>query len=81
MPNGELVHQTDVELDGDKYQIMVFCRTDGRYFAQTLFDDEDIIISDGHTLLDALGKHERLLPLAVVSRQLKKYPFKRSKRP
>ncbi|ACM19890.1 hypothetical protein Geob_1531 [Geotalea daltonii FRC-32] len=81
MPDSELVHQTQMELDGDNYQILVFCRRDGRFFAQTLFEDDDIIISDGLSLLDALGKHERLLPLAVVSRQLKRYPFKsRTKR-
>lgn len=76
MPDDKLVHQTQIELDGDEYQIKVYCRQDGRHFAQTRFDNEDIIISDGPSLDDALTKHEKLLPLAVVSRQLKKYPFK-----
>lgn len=81
MLDQELVHQTEIELDGDNYQIMVYCRKDGRHFAQTYFDDQDIIISDGMTLVEALGKHERLLPLAVSSRQFKKHPGKaRSKR-
>lgn len=76
MADDKLVHQTQVDLDGDSYQIKVYCRNDGRHFAQTLFDDDDIIVSDGRSLLDALARHERLLPLAVVSRQLKRYPFK-----
>lgn len=76
MSDDKLVHETQIELDGDEYQIKVYCRQDGRHFAQTLFNNEDIIISDGLSLHDALAKHEKLLPLAVVSRQLKRYPFK-----
>lgn len=70
----ELVHQSEIELNGDNYQIKIYCREDGRHFAQTHFDDNDIIISDGLTLIEALHKHERLLPLAIVSRQYKRYP-------
>ncbi|WP_243370648.1 hypothetical protein [Geotalea sp. SG265] len=76
MSEVQLIHQTHMELDGAQYQIMVFCRKEGSYFAQTFFDDDDIIISDGPTMLEALKKHERLLPLAVVSRQLRRYPSK-----
>lgn len=82
MPDDKLVHQTQMQVDGDQYQIKVYCRHDGRHFAQTHFDNDDIIISDGPSLHDALARHEKLLPLAIVSRQLKRYPFKaRSKRP
>lgn len=76
MSEDKLVHQTQIELDGDSYGIMVYCRNNGKFFAQTFFDDDDIIISDGPTMLEALTKHEKLLPLAVTSRQLKRYPFK-----
>jgi hypothetical protein len=65
-----LVHKTDVELHGDRYQIMVYCREDGRHFAKTLFADDDVIINDGSSLEDALARHERLLPLAISSRKL-----------
>jgi len=73
MSDEELVHQTHMELDGNNYQIMVYCRKDGRHFAKTYFNDKDIIINDGLTMFDALTKHEKLLPLAVTSRQLNKY--------
>jgi hypothetical protein len=65
-----LVHKTDIELQGDSYQIMVFCRADGRHFAKTQFGDGDIIINDGSSLEEALAKHERLLPLAVSTRRI-----------
>ena len=69
----ELVHQTHMELDGTHYQIMVYCREDGRHFAKTHFNDKDIIINDGLTMFDALEKHKKILPLAITSRQLNKY--------
>ncbi len=70
MNDERLVHKTDVELHGDHYQIMVYCREDGRHFAKTLFADDDVIINDGSSLEDALARHERLLPLAISSRKL-----------
>ncbi len=70
MNDDRLVHKTDIELHGDRYQIMVYCREDGRHFAKTLFADDDVIINDGSTLEDALAKHEKLLPLAISSRKL-----------
>ncbi len=70
MNEGTLVHKTDIELHGDRYQIMVYCREDGRHFAKTFFAADDIIINDGSSLEDALAKHERLLPLAISSRKL-----------
>ncbi len=65
-----LVHKTDIVLYGDSYQIMVFCRADGRHFAKTHFSEGDIIINDGATLEEALAKHEKLLPLAISSRKV-----------
>ena len=65
-----LVHKTEVELNGDCYEILVFCRDDGRYFARTSFGENDIIIHDGLSLEDVLSKHENVLALAVTSRNV-----------
>jgi len=65
-----LVHKTEIELHGSSYQIMVFCKADGRHFAKTSFSEGDVIINDGLTLEEALAKHEKLLPLAVSSRKM-----------
>jgi hypothetical protein len=70
MPEETLVHESDVELHGDRYQIKVFCRANGHHFAKTRFAADDIIINDGASLEEALASHERLLPLAVRSRQV-----------
>jgi len=70
MPEETLVHKTDIVLHGDSYQIMVFCRADGRHFAKTLFSEGDIIINDGSSLEEALARHEKLLPLALSSRKV-----------
>lgn len=65
-----LVYKTDIVLHGDSYQILVFCRADGRHCAKTRFAEDDIIINDGSSLEEALAKHERLLPLAISSRKV-----------
>ena len=65
-----LVHKAEVELNGDLYEILVFCREDGRYFARTSFGENDIIIHDGPSLEDVLAKHEKVLSLAVTSRNV-----------
>jgi len=70
MTEEKLVHKSDIELHGSHYQILVFCREDGRHFAKTRFAMDDIIINDGDSLEEALAKHEKLLPLAVRSRQV-----------
>ncbi len=69
-PEEILVYKTEIKLLGDIYQIMVFCRSDGRHFAKTSFSEGDIIINDGPTLEEALAKHENLLPLAISSRKV-----------
>jgi hypothetical protein len=71
MSEETLVHKTDIVLHGDTYQIMVFCRADGRHFAKTHFSEGDIIINDGSSLEEALAKHEKLLPLAISSRKVR----------
>ncbi|GFE59410.1 hypothetical protein [Geobacter sp. AOG1] len=70
MTDEKLVHRTEIELQGDRYEIMVYCRTDGRHFARTYFGDDDVIINDGSSLEEVLAQHERLLPLAVCSRKI-----------
>ena len=65
-----LVHTTAVELNGDRYEILVFCREDGRFFARTTFGENDIIIHDGPSLEEVLSKHEQVLSLAVTSRDV-----------
>ncbi|HEY6838265.1 MAG TPA: hypothetical protein VI389_05955 [Geobacteraceae bacterium] len=70
MPGEILVHQTNMEYQGDEYEIRVFCNEDGRHFAKTSFSDSDVIINDGPTLHDALAKHAKLLPLAISSRKI-----------
>lgn len=65
-----LVRKTEIVLHGNSYQIMVFCRADGRHFAKTRFAEDDIIISDGSSLEEALARHEKLLPLAISSRKV-----------
>lgn len=65
-----LVHKTEIVLHGDTYQIMVFCRADGRHFAKTRFGEDDIIINDGASMEEALARHEKLLPLAISSRKV-----------
>lgn len=82
MHDDVLVHTADIEYLGDCYQVMIFCRNDGRHFAKTFFAKDDIIISDGISMEDTLAKHERLLPLAISSRKMlqgaRRYP-KRSR--
>ena len=70
MNDEKLVHKTEVELQGDSYEVLVYCRADGRHFARTYFGDDDVIINDGSSLEEVLDRHERLLPLAVSSRRI-----------
>jgi hypothetical protein len=70
MTGETLVHKREVELNGDRYEILVFCREDGRHFARTRFGENDIIIHDGQSLEEALEKHEKILPVAVTCRQI-----------
>lgn len=70
MTGETLVHKAEIELHGDRFEILVYCRGDGRHVAKTRFGENDIIINDGQSLEEALAKHERVLPLAVTCRQL-----------
>lgn len=65
-----LVHKSEVELNGGRYEILVYSREDGRFFARTSFGENDIIIHDGPSLETVLSKHEQVLSLAVSSRDV-----------
>jgi len=71
MTGETLVHTAEIELNGNRFEILVYCRDDGGHFAKTRFGANDIIINDGNSLEEALAKHEKLLPLAVTCRLLK----------
>lgn len=68
--NIQLVHKLLCDFEGCQYLIEVFSRSNGNHFARTVFSPEDVIISDGLTLEDALLKQQELLPLAILSRQM-----------
>lgn len=71
MGHGTLVHQTHISVEGDSFHVQVYCRDDGRHFARTHLGGGDIIINDGMSLDDVLGKHTELLPLAVSTRRMR----------
>jgi hypothetical protein len=65
-----LLHSSELELNGEVFQIKVFCSAAGRFFAKTCLGDNDFIITDGPTVPETLKRHEDLLPLAVGTREL-----------
>lgn len=65
-----LVHSGRVKVDGNDYEVLVFRRADGSHIAKTYFTALDVIINDGLSLDEVLAKHQRLLPLAITSREL-----------
>ena len=67
-----LVHTCHLEIQDDRYEVLIYVRGDGRHVAKTVFSPEDIIINDGITLDEVLAKHQRLLPLAINSRRILK---------
>lgn len=67
----KLVHEGTVTVQGEEFEVKVFCREDGRHFAKTSFSESDVIINDGQTLDDVLNRHRELLPLAVSSRRMR----------
>ena len=46
----------------------------GRLFAETPLDSEDIIINDAGSLVEVLAKHEKMLPLALTAREIRAKP-------
>jgi hypothetical protein len=67
---GILIHTTELNIAGRQYEVAVYLRSDGSHLARTIFAPGDIIIHDGPSLDEVLAKHQRLLPLAVDSRQV-----------
>jgi hypothetical protein len=66
-----LVHKSQMEIAGHRYEVCVYARNDGLHFAKTVFSPHDIVINDGLSLAHALEKHRNLLPLAIASRQMR----------
>jgi hypothetical protein len=65
-----LVHTCHCTIAGQKYEVFIFRRSDGSHVAKTIFTPADVIINDGASLEEVLARHQRLLPLAVNSREL-----------
>lgn len=70
MENIQLVQQLTCDIEGREYLVEVFIRPDGTHFARTIFDSNDVIISDGFSFEEVIIKHQDLLPLAIHSRQM-----------
>ena len=70
MDEEKLLQSSELEVNGELFQISIFSSTGGRFFAKTCLGEDDFIITDGHSLPEALKKHEDLLPLAIGSREL-----------
>lgn len=65
-----LLQSSELEVNGEVFQINIFCGAGGRFFAKTCLGEGDFIITDGPSLPEALKKHEDLLPLAIGTREL-----------
>ena len=70
MENSQLIQKITRAFEGKDYLIEVYLRADGSHFARTEFSPQDVIISDGFSLEEALHKHQDLLPLAIHSRKI-----------
>jgi len=68
--SGILIHTTELKIADRHYEVSVYVRSDGSHIARTIFAPGDVIIHDGFSLEEVLAKHQRLLPLAVDSRQI-----------
>ena len=65
-----LLHSSEMEVNGEVFNIKIFCSAAGRFFAKTCLGEGDVIITDGPSVPEALQRHENLLPLAVGTREL-----------
>ena len=72
----ELVHESFFDFSDRSYTISIYRRGGKGYIAKTEFGPEDMIINDGIDLCALLARHRRLLPLAIISRQMR--PSKKS---
>lgn len=64
------LHSSELEVNGEVFNIKVFGNAAGRFFARTCLGEGDFIITDGYSVPEALKKHEDLLPLAIGTREL-----------
>jgi hypothetical protein len=65
-----LLQSSELEVNGERFQICIYIGSGGRFFAKSCLGEDDFIITDGQSLMEAFNKHEALLPLAVASRKL-----------
>lgn len=70
MSEETLLQSSELEVNGEVFQIYIYGSAGGRYFAKTCLGEDDFIITDGPTMPETLKKHEALLPLAIGSREL-----------
>ncbi|MDY0268905.1 hypothetical protein [Trichloromonas sp.] len=71
METGTLIHSEHLDIRGRRYEVAVFQRANGSHVARTVFAPGDVIMNDGPSLEAVLAKHQRLLPLAIDSRELR----------
>ncbi len=71
MSQEELVHKSYFEFAERSYPISIYLCDGKNYIAKTEFGPDDMIINDGTDLLALLAMHRRLLPLAIISRQMR----------
>lgn len=71
MQHEELVHKSFFDFSDRSYTICIYRRGGDNYIAKTEFSPEDMIINDGIDLVTLLERHRRLLPLAIISRQMR----------
>jgi hypothetical protein len=67
--DGTVVHEAGLNVLGQPYNVQVFGRDNGKYFALTRFSDSDIMIIDGISLEEVLERHCFSLPIAVGCRR------------
>ncbi|MBN2644010.1 MAG: hypothetical protein JXR59_00880 [Desulfuromonadaceae bacterium] len=71
METEELVHESQFVFCDKDYRITIYRRVRDGYVAKTEFSEDDLIINDGPDLDLLLERHRRLLPLAILSRQMR----------
>lgn len=71
MQREELIHESLFDFSERSYTISIYRRGGQSYIAKTEFSPEDMIINDGVDLCTLLERHRRLLPLAIISRQMR----------
>ncbi|MCK9172353.1 hypothetical protein [Desulfuromonas thiophila] len=70
-PEDQIVHESTFVFCDHRYPIRIYRRGDEGFVAKTEFSPDDTIINDGTDLELLLERHRRLLPLAILSRQIR----------